>query len=61
MTEERPITQHAMTLVVMAQNEAGDWTEVKRQETNGVDFIPVTSNWPPCQCPSPTCPDRRRR
>ncbi len=60
MTEERP-AKAAMTLVIMAQDQTGEWIEVKRQETNGVDYIPVSSNWPPCECPSECCPDRRRR
>ena len=54
--ERRP----AMTLVVMVQDEAGGWTEVKRTETDGESYVPVTAHWPPCDCPSPTCPYRAR-
>ncbi len=50
----------AMTLVVMVRDEAGGWTEVKRTETDGESYVPVTANWPPCDCPSPNCPYRAR-
>ena len=60
MTEERPV-RHAMTVVVKTQGEAGDWTEVKREETNGVSYVPVSAAWPLCTCDSPDCPDQQRQ
>ncbi|MEZ0094514.1 hypothetical protein [Streptacidiphilus sp. EB129] len=59
MTGDRPA--HAMTVVVKAQDEAGTWTEVMREETNGVSYVPVSASWPLCTCDSRTCPDRLRR
>ena len=62
MTEKRS-ARHTMTITVKTISPAGEVTEISREEVQG-DWRDVTSLsncLPPCQCPSPNCPDRRRR
>ena len=55
--------RHMMTITVKSVSPAGEVTEISHEEVQGDwrDVASLSNSLPPCRCPSPNCPDQRRR